>query len=485
MNQVSQPNGVPLMTARPALRSTWFTIGPLLLGLVSFAANAATASSQRAGSGGRPTAKWLGQDGNDRVGPRSDPGPSDVQDIHIRLGNLPPNHEVKQLVVRGEGGDEWQFNGKYGPWRAELVRTQGAPQADLFLEPTRVEKGRGFTISLSFDDGSTAEIILDGGKADPNLRMPQARLGAKWLNPDGRDRAGLGPGVGPDGLQDAAIGLEKLSQGIELRSLVIQAKDGTIWETGVNSQGHHAAWFERDPKDPTRGTVFFQPDRQRGKETLEIRVLYGNDKSDTATVAAGPMNPRLPVPRDDAPNLTPLDLKVTWGGQSTDAPTRGYVQVALAGLPTKPVTAAALSDAAGEVWVYKANASDGFAPASYPRPLEWRAGAGLGQATLLFPPARDESDGRLDLRIRFGDGSEAVASIAGGPADVALRSPASDGAQRVARPGDNLIRLVQETGHLQLASGTHVLKQPLVLPRAITITGEPGAKTFLGRPINF
>src|SRR5689334_18378165 len=83
----------------------------------------------------RLTARWLGQDGADRVGPRSDPGPSDVQDIHIRLDGLPPGRAVKHLVIRGQGGDEWQFNGPYGPYRAELVREPRSPRADLYLEP--------------------------------------------------------------------------------------------------------------------------------------------------------------------------------------------------------------------------------------------------------------------------------------------------------------------------------------------------------------
>jgi hypothetical protein len=440
------------------------------------------AAPQRGSGGARPTARWLGQDGKDLVGPRSEPGPSDVQDLHIRLAGLPPGREVAKLIVRGQGGDEWQYQGPFGPWRAELVREKGASQADLFLEPTRVEKGRGFTITLTYDDGTSAEIILDGGRADPNLRMPQARLGAKWLGQDGLDRAGLGPGVGPDGLVDAAIALERLSQGVELRSLTIRAKDGTVWETGVNPKGHHAAWFVREPNDPTRGTVFFQPDRERGKEMLEIRAVYGNDKSDSVSVSAGPLKPALAVSRAKVPNLAPLRPRATWDSPATEASTRGYVVLRLSGLPPKPVTAAALSDAAGEVWVYRANGSDGFDAASYPRPLEWRAGTGPGQATLLFPPVRDESDDRLDLRVRFGDGAEALASIAGGPADVSLRSAAPVGPERIAQPGEDLARLVETSGTLRLAAGTHVLKRPLVLARAIAITAGPNTTLQFEQP---
>ena len=53
------------------------------------------------------SARWLGQDNNDLVGPRSAPGPSDVQDVHIKLEGLSVEREVRSLVIRGEGGDEW------------------------------------------------------------------------------------------------------------------------------------------------------------------------------------------------------------------------------------------------------------------------------------------------------------------------------------------------------------------------------------------
>ncbi len=430
----------------------------------------------------RVTARWLGQDENDLVGPRSEPGPSDVQDIHIRLEGLPANRPVKTVVVRGEGGDEWQYNGKYGPYRAELVQEAGKGRAELFVEPTRAETGRGFTITLTFENGQTSEIIFKGGRADPNLRMPQARLSAKWLGQPGHDRAGLGPGVGPDGQKDATIALERLSTGVEIRAITLSAKDGTVWETGVNPKANHAAWLVRDPSDATRATLFFQPDRKRAKESLQLQILYGNDKTDSTDVSAGPMNPTQSVTPPQPTQLAPLDLKATWGPQSSAADTRGFVQVQLENLPTNGVAAAALSDPAGETWVYRGSGGDGFDVASYPQPLVWQVGARPSQATLLFPPVRDESDAKLDLRIRFSDGQEMLATIPGGPADVSLRSPKPNGPALTAKPGDNLTQLANSAGTIRLSQGTYKLTAPLVLSRAIAISAEPGATLEFSQP---
>src|SRR5947209_6277858 len=119
---------------------------------------------------------WLGQDGQDHVGPSSEVKPSDVQDIHIALEGLHPGRAVAHVIVTGEGADEWQYQGKWGPWAAKLVRKPGSPQGDLFLEPTRLETGRPFRVKIRYEDGNTSDFVVRGGRATPYLRMPGAAL---------------------------------------------------------------------------------------------------------------------------------------------------------------------------------------------------------------------------------------------------------------------------------------------------------------------
>ncbi len=85
---------------------------------------------------------------------------------------------------------DWQYNGPYGPWAAALVRAPGATTADLYIEPYQIETGRTFEITLTYDDGSTAAIGLNGGAANPDLRMPADAVASQWLGQDGHDLTG-------------------------------------------------------------------------------------------------------------------------------------------------------------------------------------------------------------------------------------------------------------------------------------------------------
>src|SRR5262249_41108222 len=143
-------------------------------------------------SDGSLAGNWLGQDGHDLVGPSSVLGGDGVQDVHIAITGLPANRTITFADVQGLGGDDWQFAGPWGPWKAALVRGAGSTSADLYIQPSRKETGRPFSIALKYDDGSTAGFWMNGGPADPALRMPQAALQVTWAGQDGHDL------VGPD-----------------------------------------------------------------------------------------------------------------------------------------------------------------------------------------------------------------------------------------------------------------------------------------------
>lgn len=433
---------------------------------------------------GRLSGRWMGQDGHDFVGPNSSLAPSDVQDIHIRLAGLPANRGVKHAVIRGLGGDEWQFEGPYGPWKAHLLRRPGSPTADLYLEPGREETGRGFTITITFDDGNTAEIIVEGGRADPNLRMPAARLRARWIGQDGRDRAGPGPSVGPDGIQDLVIALENLSPKIEVKSVGVRAPDGTTWQSGVNPKGHPNAELLRKGDDLAKAVLFLNPDKNRAGQKLRVAVLYANDKIDEAVVVAGPSDPRKATPSPKTPTLVANRIKARWLGQAGSDPAGpGVVKVALEGLPRETIQAAALSDPVGGTWVYKGRDDVPFEAATYPLPLTLRLDRDPTRAELAFPPIRDESGGTMSLRLDLGRGRIAFVQFTGGPADPGLRAPREpEKSTVVARPGDDLNSLANRHGTVRLSAGTYRLTQPLVLTRPVAILGDDGANLVFEQP---
>ena len=180
---------------------------------------------------------WIGQDGHDVVGPSSEVKPSDVQDIHIVLDGLPPARTVVHAIVTGLGADEWQYQGKWGPWAAVLERAPRSRRGDLYLEPTRVETGRQFTIKLRYDDGTTTEFYVKGRRASPDLRMPNAALKVAWVGQGPADRVGNGPGVGPDGLQDARLVLGGLSPKYEVKAVLLEGPDELTMAVRGQSRG--------------------------------------------------------------------------------------------------------------------------------------------------------------------------------------------------------------------------------------------------------
>lgn len=421
-----------------------------------------------------PAGKWLGQDGHDVVGPSSQAKPSDVQDIHILLGNLPPR-EIVSVRVQGEGGDEWAYRIP-GPWAAALERKPGARTADLYLEPTRVEKGRAFEIKIEFDDGSKSGFYVHGRKADPNLRMPGAALTLKWVGQERQDWVGPDLGVGPDGLQDTRLTLGKLSPKEKVQTVDLEGPSGLRWQAGLNPKGVANAELLRDEKDPSNAGLYFQADRDLTGKSLKLTVTYENGKTDTATVMGGKVDPGLKMPRLTLPSIPAIKLKAEWLGQDGSREAgQGTVHVGLSGLPSRGIAAVVLSDAVRGNWMYRENDRVPVEKELETQPLFVRRAGAAGRADLLFLPYRDESETTMTVRLVFQDGSMAFAQFPGGRADPALLAPTPAATSVAAKPGDDLQDLVNKFGTVRLAKGTYALARPLVLNEPVALIGEPGA----------
>ncbi len=419
----------------------------------------------------QPAGLWLGQDGHDAVGPQTAIAPSDVQDIHIALAGL-PRAEIEFAKVAPLGGGEWLYKGSYGPWAAQIERQSGSPNADLFIEPSQAETGRPFLVHLRFEGGRVAEFEVQGGRADPNLRMSGAAVKAEWLGQVREDRVGVTSAVGPDGLDDGKIGLSHLSKSVEITSVTISGTNGQGWQTGVNPKGTTSAELVRDGNDPSRAAVFLASDRDLKGRTLTIEVAYANNKVDSARVA-GSFDPKKTAPRISPPAVETISVEAQWLGQDhTEMVGPGDVHVALSGLPSKPIAAASLSDSARGLWTVRLRDSVPFDAGEWSVPMSLVRGKDATTADLRFPPFRDETGGTMTLRIRFEDGKDAVATFAGGKADPAMRAsyyPAQT--STTAHPGDDLNDLAARFGTIRLSAGRYEMTKPLVLKRPVTIAG--------------
>jgi hypothetical protein len=425
------------------------------------------------------TATWLGQDGHDLVGPSSVPGPDGVQDVHIALAGLPANLTVVQADVQGQGGGEWKYSGAPGgAWAAALVQAPGSTTADLYIEPYQVETGRSFSVQLTYSDQSTAVVSFQGGKADPNLRMPGQALVAQWLGQDGHDWTGPTAAVGPDGLQDSHIALSHLSAGAAITSASLDIAGGAVWVYGTNPDAFPDAEIIVNPTDPTRADFYFSPQTNLDGQTLNLTINYANGTSDSTTVVAGPTDPSLRMPAPAAVTVVESTLTVTWVGQDgQDLTSSGDVHLKLSGLPAgRTVVAAQLTDGTLTSWDYTtpgASLQDGN---SGPLPLAFRSNpSDPSQADLDFAPIREESQAAMTLRLVLDDGSNQVVTFPGGAANLALRAPGPSATSIVAAPGDDLAALANQYGTVHLTAGTYNLSAPLVLNQPVTITADPGA----------
>jgi hypothetical protein len=431
------------------------------------------------------SAVWLGQDGNDLVGPSSTPGPDGIQDIDIELLGLPTNLSIVKADIIGGGGGEWVYNGTSGTWAAALVQTPGASTADLFIEPYQVETGRSFSITLTYSDGSTAQVSLQGGTANPNLWMPSYGVTATWIGQDGQDWTGPGPDVGPDGIQDVHLALGNLPTNVAIASVTVSDPFGETWQSGLDRGLFWNAEVIPNTSDPTRADLFFNPSRNLNGVLLTVTVAYANGKTDIATLNGGPTDPTLKMP-------TPAPILLTWNtysaqwigqdGQNLVGP--GDVHVALSGLPAgHKVVAALLNDPTRNDWSYAAAGTAEPDPNGLPLAFQPSA-SDPTRADIDFPPDRDESNATLTLRLVLDNGTMLATTFAGGSSDPGLRSPSPASSSITARPRDNLNALANQYGTVHLTAGTYNLSTPLVLTQPVTITADPGTTLLFSQAAN-
>jgi hypothetical protein len=245
----------------------------------------------------------------------------------------------------------------------------------------------------------------------------------------------------------------------------------------VNKDGFNNAEIHVDPKNPTRRSFFFQPQHDLANHRLKLTVTYEAGKTDSTTVVAGKTDPKLALPETSIPALAALNLTARWLGQDGSKVTGlADVHVTLEGIPTnKEIAAAVLSDGVRGTWVYKSHDQVKLDVEPNAHTLALKRGSGRGSADIFFAPTRDETGSALTLRFLFEDGETGVATIAGGPCDPTRLAPVPEATETVARPGDDLSGLVAKFGTVRLSKGTFELTRPLLLPRPVTLVGEPGA----------
>ncbi|QDV33600.1 hypothetical protein [Tautonia plasticadhaerens] len=419
------------------------------------------------------SARWLGQVGTDRVGRSAEPGPNGVQDMVIEISGLPEDAEVERVVVRGQGRDEWNYEGPGGHWAADLERGPASGQARISVEPSHVETGRAFAVALELSGGRRGSATVQGGPADPMARMPEVRLAARWAGPAGVDRAGPGPSVGPDGLEDVRIDLARLAPDPEVTGGTIRVERGPSWSFGPNPEGLNDATLVRPAEDRTRASLILAPvDGIEGKRGL-VELSYNNGTKDRVAFEIGSVPVGRRMPRPALPIASESSAGARWLGQDE----QGTVRVEVAVGPTRRPRGAVLSDGVSGAWAFDGSGGEPLPfVGDRTRPLGLAEGPRAGTLLLTFSPYRPLDGEELTLRLIDEDGASSIVRVAGGPCDPLRRFQAPRARRIRVGEGQDLGAMARQGGTIVLAPGTHRLDRPLDLMEPTTLLGEPDAE---------
>ena len=142
--------------------------------------------------------EWVGQDNSDVAQTSAELGANKIQDIHLRLKNLPTNKEITQLSVicRPQGVlqrlirpqiHEWRLAQPFASaWRLSLAREESghAATADIFIEPISTDAfDHEFLVTATYQDQSvdrasvkatshTNHQLAAGSVASPSVATP-------------------------------------------------------------------------------------------------------------------------------------------------------------------------------------------------------------------------------------------------------------------------------------------------------------------------
>ena len=138
-------------------------------------------------------ARWVGQDNHDVVQVGGATGGNGIQDMHIALVGLPVGRKIKQLVAvcsHPQRQGVWRLDTTGTPnWRAALERADGSDTADVYLEPNQDNFGQTFTITITYEDGTTAETTSEvTSHTDPQLKVVKGEAQPAPAVPSGPPR---------------------------------------------------------------------------------------------------------------------------------------------------------------------------------------------------------------------------------------------------------------------------------------------------------
>jgi hypothetical protein len=256
--------------------------------------------------GAAVAARWMGQDGHDRVGPGPGAGPDGTRDARIRLSGLSTKVPVKAIRVEGSGGVKWESGANPGllPTGEYWPDPKKPGEGDLFIQPDRDLKGQKLKVMVLYANETQDSTTLLAGRCEPKLRTPETpmpritELAAKplWLGQDGQDVTGPG---------DVHVRLSSLARTPSLAAAVLTDSVRGTWVYRSHDRARPPA-AEGDVTGPLalrsgadRGTLdlFFAPYRDLTNASLTLRLIGLDGRMSVLRFPGGPCDPGRRAPR--------------------------------------------------------------------------------------------------------------------------------------------------------------------------------------------
>ncbi len=246
-------------------------------------------------------AKWVGQDGQDRVGTGPNVGPDGIEDVHLTLAKLSTKVNIKSVEIQGPGGLVWHVGlNPRAVASAELARhADDRTKADLYFSPGRDLAGQTLKLTITYSDdrGDVASVVA--GKCNPAKAMPKivaptlanSTATAKWLGQDGVETSPGDVHIALEGLTGSRqIVAAALSDGV-FGSWAFKPNDKVKFETGFGSERLNVRRL-----GPTKADMVFPPVRDESGATMTLRLLDQSGREEVIRFPGGPSDPARRAP---------------------------------------------------------------------------------------------------------------------------------------------------------------------------------------------
>ncbi len=375
--------------------------------------------------GAAMTAKWAGQEREDRVGTGPSVGPDGVVDAKITLSRLSRTIEITSVVIAGSGGQQWHtgVNPKGHPSAEVFRRGEDPTTADVFLGFPGDPKGQTLTISVSYNNGKSDQAKVVAGRYDPKQKSARGAapslvalpLTSHWFGQD--DTNQVGPGdvhVGLKGLPRLGIVAAALNNGSN-GLWMVKFQENRPFDAGAYS----LPMSLKRAADPSLADLHFPPLRDETGGVMTLRILFEDGRMAVSQFPGGKADPGLRAsfwPAKTTVNARPGDdlndlarrfgtIQLSAGRYVMKAPLVLEKPVHLVGQAGS--TLEFVQDAGAPTWtsaikIHSGHTTlEGFA-VRFASPIRWTPGIDGGAAVIGLTDNHDPSPGdfKTDINLR-------------------------------------------------------------------------------------